>query len=115
MALTIEPSFDVRASQADTWLVLTDIERPAPCFAGAELRSRNEDGGWQSTLNVKPGPLSFRFAGAFAGAAPAAEAAPADSAPASTAGQLNAGGLIWRASMHALCRRFRRLSGRRDG
>lgn len=209
MALTIESSFDVRASLADTWRVLTDIERSAPCFPGAELKSRNEDGSWQGTLNVKLGPLSFRFAGAFgfaaldepaghavisasgtdvkgrggatsrmdvqlasagasthvkvtahvdltglvaqygrgagmiealsqqlvnqfaanlqktmgrqpadteaAGPASAVEGAPAGSAPTSTAVPLNAGNLIWRALIHALCRRFRRLSARRDG
>ena len=65
MALTIKTSFNISVSQEKAWLVLTDIERSAPCFPGAELGDPLEGGFYKGAFNVKLGPLSFRFAGKF--------------------------------------------------
>lgn len=65
MALTITSSFDIEAPQAAAWAVLTDIERAAPCFPGAQLQGRNDDGSWRASFGVKLGPMAFSFAGKF--------------------------------------------------
>ena len=65
MALTIKTSFNIPVSQDIAWLVLTDIERSAPCFPGAELGEPIEGGFYKGAFNVKLGPLSFRFSGKF--------------------------------------------------
>jgi carbon monoxide dehydrogenase subunit G len=65
MALTIKTSFNIPVSQDVAWLVLTDIERSAPCFPGAELGEPIEGGFYKGAFNVKLGPLSFRFSGKF--------------------------------------------------
>lgn len=65
MALIIKSSFHVGVPPDTAWAVLTDIERSAPCFPGAELGERMPDGSYKGAFNVKLGPLSFRFAGKF--------------------------------------------------
>ena len=65
MALTIKTNFNIPVSQDTAWLVLTDIERSAPCFPGAELGDPMEGGFYKGAFNVKLGPLSFRFSGKF--------------------------------------------------
>lgn len=65
MSLTIRSSFEIAAPRAQAWAVLTDIERAAPCFPGATLTGRREDGTWKGAFNVKLGPMSFKFGGAF--------------------------------------------------
>jgi uncharacterized protein len=65
MALTIRSSFLLDSSKDEAWRLLTDIERAAPCFPGAQLLNRNEDGSWKANFVVKLGPMSFSFAGRF--------------------------------------------------
>jgi carbon monoxide dehydrogenase subunit G len=66
MALIIKSSFFVDVPRDMAWAVITDIERSAPCFPGAELGEREPDGNsYKGAFNVKLGPLSFRFAGKF--------------------------------------------------
>ncbi|VTU34432.1 hypothetical protein H4CHR_03413 [Variovorax sp. PBS-H4] len=65
MALTICSSFSLDAPKEEAWRLLTDIERAAPCFPGAQLLNRNEDGSWKANFVVKLGPMSFSFAGRF--------------------------------------------------
>ena len=65
MSLTVRSSFKVDAPRERVWAFLTDIERAAPCFPGAELGSKLEDGGYNGAFNVKLGPMSFRFGGKF--------------------------------------------------
>lgn len=65
MALTIKSSFGIDAPQAAAWAILTDIERAAPCFPGAQLQGRNDDGSWRASFGVKLGPMAFSFAGKF--------------------------------------------------
>lgn len=66
MSLTIRSAFEIAAPCAKAWAVLTDIERAAPCFPGATLTGRRDDGSWLGAFNVKLGPMSFKFAGSFA-------------------------------------------------
>jgi carbon monoxide dehydrogenase subunit G len=65
MALIIKSTFHVDVPRDVAWTVITDIERSAPCFPGAELGEREPDGSYKGAFNVKLGPLSFRFAGKF--------------------------------------------------
>ena len=65
MALTIQSSFVIAAPPATAWEILTDIERAAPCFPGAQLLGRNDDGSWRASFGVKLGPMAFSFAGKF--------------------------------------------------
>jgi len=65
VTLTIRSAFDVVASRKATWALLTDIERAGPCFPGATVQGRNDDGSWRATFAVKLGPMSFAFAGRF--------------------------------------------------
>jgi carbon monoxide dehydrogenase subunit G len=65
MALIIKASFHADVPRNVAWDVITDIERSAPCFPGAELGEREADGSYKGAFNVKLGPLAFRFAGKF--------------------------------------------------
>lgn len=65
MALIIKSSFHADVPRDVAWNVITDIERSAPCFPGAELGEREADGTYKGAFNVKLGPLAFRFAGKF--------------------------------------------------
>ncbi|CAN5520657.1 hypothetical protein BH11PSE7_BH11PSE7_32430 [soil metagenome] len=65
MALTIKSSFAIAAPPPAAWAILTDIERAAPCFPGAQLQGRNDDGSWRASFGVKLGPMAFSFAGKF--------------------------------------------------
>ena len=65
MSLTVKSSFSLGAPADEAWRLLTDIERAAPCFPGAQLLNRNEDGSWKANFLVKLGPMSFSFAGRF--------------------------------------------------
>ena len=65
MPLTLKNSFSMDAAPAAAWAVLTDIERAAPCFPGAQLQGQAEDGTWRAHFAVKLGPMAFLFAGRF--------------------------------------------------
>lgn len=65
MALNIRSAFTLSVPLAAAWALLTDIERAAPCFPGATLLGRNEDGSWKANFVVKLGPMSFNFSGRF--------------------------------------------------
>lgn len=65
MALIIKSSFSADVPRDIVWKFITDIERAAPCFPGAELGEREADGSYKGAFNVKLGPLTFRFAGKF--------------------------------------------------
>ncbi|BAO90506.1 SRPBCC family protein [Caballeronia cordobensis] len=65
MAITIRSSFTVDAQPADVWKTMTDIERSAPCFPGAELKEQQPDGSYKGGFTVKLGPLTLKFAGKF--------------------------------------------------
>ena len=65
MAITIRSTFLVDARPDEAWASLTDIEQSAPCFPGAELKERQDDGGYKGGFTVKLGPLTFKFNGKF--------------------------------------------------
>jgi carbon monoxide dehydrogenase subunit G len=65
MALIIQSSFRTQAPIDVVWRVMTNIELAAPCFPGAQLGEKQEDGTYKGSFNVKLGPMSFLFAGKF--------------------------------------------------
>lgn len=65
MALNIKTDFELDCPRATAWAFLTDARRAVPCFPGAELGERNEDGSHSGSFGVKLGPMSLKFAGRF--------------------------------------------------
>ncbi len=63
MSMHIQSAFKVNASPHETWRLLTDIERVAPCFPGAELGEAIGEGMFRANFKVKLGPISLNFAG----------------------------------------------------
>jgi uncharacterized protein len=63
MSLNIRSSFKVNASTREAWKLLTDIERVAPCFPGAELGEALGEGMYRASFKVKLGPVSLTFGG----------------------------------------------------
>jgi len=59
----IQSAFMINAPPNDAWRLLTDIERVAPCFPGAELGVVVEEGVYGANFKVKLGPISLDFAG----------------------------------------------------
>jgi carbon monoxide dehydrogenase subunit G len=57
-----EDSFQVPVPLAETWDVLTDIERVYPCLPGAEL-SEVEDNEFRGLVTLKLGPITASYKG----------------------------------------------------
>jgi carbon monoxide dehydrogenase subunit G len=55
-------SFDVPRPVDETWAVLTDVERVAPCLPGAHLHEV-EDGEYRGVVKVRLGRIVTEFAG----------------------------------------------------
>jgi hypothetical protein len=60
--MKLENQFTVKASLADTWRLLTDLERIAPCMPGAELIGR-EGEAYKGRVRVKLGPVLAQYEG----------------------------------------------------
>lgn len=60
--MEIRNAFDVPASPAVAWSVLTDLERIAPCLPGAALTGRDADR-FLGTVKVKVGPITASYKG----------------------------------------------------
>ncbi len=60
--MKLENQFTVKASLAETWRVLTDLERLAPCMPGAELIGREGDT-YKGRVKVKLGPVLAQYEG----------------------------------------------------
>jgi uncharacterized protein len=60
--MKLENSFTVRASLDETWALLTDLERVAPCLPGAELIGRDGDT-YRGRVKVKLGPVLAQYEG----------------------------------------------------
>ena len=60
MELTNE--FTVSVGLEDTWKVLTDVERIAPCLPGAELQEIEGDE-YRGVVKVKVGPITAQYKG----------------------------------------------------
>ena len=63
MSMHIQSAFRVNAPPHEAWRLLTDLERVAPCFPGAELGESLGDGMYRAKFKVKLGPISLNFAG----------------------------------------------------
>jgi len=60
--MQLNNEFLVQANASDTWRLLTDLERIAPCMPGAVLTGRDGDG-YLGTVKVKVGPIGANFQG----------------------------------------------------
>jgi carbon monoxide dehydrogenase subunit G len=63
MSMHIQSAFKVNAPPQEAWRLLTNLERVAPCFPGAELGEALGDGMYRANFKVKLGPVSLTFAG----------------------------------------------------
>lgn len=61
--MEIKNSFEVPLPPADTWRVLMDIPRIAPCMPGAELTEQVDERTFKGKVAVKLGPVALSFAG----------------------------------------------------
>ena len=61
--MRLENSFDVPASPAEAWDILTDVERVAPCVPGAQLTEVVDARNYAGRMQVKLGPVSLAFEG----------------------------------------------------
>jgi carbon monoxide dehydrogenase subunit G len=57
----IESSFEVAASPAAAWALLSDVPRVVPCMPGASLERTIDDATWEVLQQVKLGPISLQF------------------------------------------------------
>jgi uncharacterized protein len=62
-AVKLVSEFEVNAPIADVWSSLTDVERIAPCFPGAQLQEA-EGNEYRGVVKVKLGPIVVEFKGA---------------------------------------------------
>lgn len=63
MGIVIENEFDVAADPADTYALMVDVERVAPCIPGASITGEREDGGFDALVTMKMGPMSLTYKG----------------------------------------------------
>lgn len=60
--MDLKHSFTVNQPMAETWQVLTDLERIAPCLPGAELQEVHGDV-YKGVVKIKVGPIVAQFKG----------------------------------------------------
>jgi len=60
--MDLHHTFPVNQPIAETWVVLTDLERIAPCLAGAELHEVHGDV-FKGGVKIKVGPIVAQFKG----------------------------------------------------
>jgi carbon monoxide dehydrogenase subunit G len=63
MGIVIESEFTVAASSDDTYALMTDVERVAPCIPGASITGRRDDGAYDALVTMKMGPMSLTYKG----------------------------------------------------
>ena len=63
MGIVIENEFTVAASPDDTYALMTDVERVAPCIPGASITGRRDDGAYDALVTMKMGPISLTYKG----------------------------------------------------
>ena len=63
MGIVIENEFTVAASSDDTYALMTDVERVAPCIPGASITGRRDDGAYDALVTMKMGPMSLTYKG----------------------------------------------------
>ncbi len=60
--MDLKHSFTVNQPMAETWQILTDLERLAPCLPGAELQEIHGDV-YKGVVKIKVGPIVAQFKG----------------------------------------------------
>jgi len=60
--MDLNHSFTVNQPVAETWKVLTDLERIAPCLPGAQLQEVHGDV-FKGVVKIKVGPITAQFKG----------------------------------------------------
>jgi carbon monoxide dehydrogenase subunit G len=63
MGIVIENDFTVVATPDDTYALMTDVERVAPCIPGASITGRRDDGAYDALVTMKMGPMSLTYKG----------------------------------------------------
>ena len=63
MGIVIENDFTVAAAPADTYALMTDVERVGPCIPGATITGKRDDGGYDALVTMKMGPMSLSYKG----------------------------------------------------
>lgn len=61
--MQFDNSFDVPLPPDETWALLRDIERIAPCMPGAALTEVVDADTYRGTVSVRLGPVALAFAG----------------------------------------------------
>lgn len=61
--MEFDNSFEVPLGADETWALLTDIERIAPCVPGAELTEVVDENTYKGKIAVRLGPVALTFAG----------------------------------------------------
>ncbi|MGH2963630.1 MAG: aldehyde dehydrogenase family protein, partial [Solirubrobacterales bacterium] len=61
--MRIENDFEVPAAPSETYALLVDLERIAPCIPGGEVGPREDDGAHPATIAVKLGPMRMTYRG----------------------------------------------------
>lgn len=61
--MQFDNSFDVPLPPDETWALLRDIERIAPCMPGATLTEVVDADTYRGTVSVRLGPVALTFAG----------------------------------------------------
>ena len=61
--MKIDNAFEVPLPVEEAWIVLTDIERIAPCMPGAELTEVIDDRSYKGKVAVRLGPVALSFNG----------------------------------------------------
>ena len=62
--MLIENEFRVAAPVEETYRLMVDVQRVAPCIPGAEILGQRDEGGYDARATVKLGPLSVSYRGA---------------------------------------------------
>ncbi len=63
MGIVIENEFTVAATPEDTYALMTDVERVAPCIPGAVITGKRDAGGYDAVVTLKMGPMSLTYKG----------------------------------------------------
>jgi carbon monoxide dehydrogenase subunit G len=61
--MRIEQNFNVPAAPPDTYELLVDLERVAPCIPGGEVGPRGDDGSHPASIAVRLGPMRMNYRG----------------------------------------------------
>lgn len=63
MGIVLENEFTVAATPVDTYALMVDVERVAPCIPGATITGKRDGGGYDALVTIKMGPMSLTYKG----------------------------------------------------